>query len=360
MSFEGPPDAVGGLRPDRPRNGAAKVRVSIASDDGWTPVRALTAPAGEQTLVRLVLPPNTPATETRRRGRGRRRAVRGCGPDVAYTQLDSSPAALDLAVEDSTATATVQRRQRRQRRRRSPRHLGVRTHDGRRRRDRDRSGLMTADTGVDRIGRFADALAERHGGLARVMIESGAGRLEPGRSTTVTARIRLGDGGRRRQALPRCLAARHPADPGVAPRRGAPDRPEEAEPDEEGSLHMSGIDDLHDARRRASTPPVSSATARSRSITGLRRPGRRRRQGAGRARRVDGSCAVRATTHVLDADELPPITSAVCPGATARIRFLVRNCGLADRKVFVAATGPDAPSGHRRTVDGDDRGARDR
>jgi hypothetical protein len=41
-------------------------------------------------------------------------------------------------------------------------------------------------------------------------------------------------------------------------------------------------------------------------------------------------------------NELPAITSAVCAGAKARVRFLVRNCGLADRQVFVAATGPGA------------------
>ena len=40
--------------------------------------------------------------------------------------------------------------------------------------------------------------------------------------------------------------------------------------------------------------------------------------------------------------ELSPIVSAVCPGAKGRVRFLVRNCGLADRKVFIAATGPGA------------------
>jgi hypothetical protein len=193
LSFEGPPDAVEALVPVDPQR-RRDVRVSIAADDGWTPVRALTAPAGDQTMVRLVLPSGTPAAEVD--------AVVEVGDEryeavvrtVAYTELDSSPAALDLAVEDSTATATV-----------NVVNLGnvpvdlpdisafglmmeggVENAIG--------AGLMTADTGVDRIGRFADALAERHGGLARVVIESGAGRLEPGRSTTVTARIRLGDG----------------------------------------------------------------------------------------------------------------------------------------------------------------------
>ena len=193
MSFEGPPDAVEALVPVDPKR-RRDVRVSIATDDGWAPVRALTAPAGDQTLVRLVLPTNTPAAELDaiiEVGDERYEAV---VRTAAYTELDASPAALDLAVENSVATATL-----------NVVNLGnvavdlpdisafglmmeggVEAAIG--------AGLMTADTGLDRIGRFADALAERHGGLARVMIESGAGRLEPGQSTPVTARIRLGDG----------------------------------------------------------------------------------------------------------------------------------------------------------------------
>lgn len=38
----------------------------------------------------------------------------------------------------------------------------------------------------------------------------------------------------------------------------------------------------------------------------------------------------------------PDVTSVVCPGGTARIRVTVHNCGLAERRVFLAATGNDA------------------
>jgi hypothetical protein len=192
VSFEGPPDAVEAYVPVDPLR-RREVRVSIASDDGWTSVRALTAPAGNRTLIRLVLPSTTPA--------GALDAVVELGDEryeaVVRTSeavhLEASPASLDLAVEDSTATATL-----------NVVNLGnvavdvpdisafgvmmedgVETAIG--------TGLMTRDTGIDRVGRFADALAERHGGLARVSIESGAGRLEPGSATTVRARIELGD-----------------------------------------------------------------------------------------------------------------------------------------------------------------------
>ncbi len=59
--------------------------------------------------------------------------------------------------------------------------------------------------------------------------------------------------------------------------------------------------------------------------------------------------AARATTSCTCArphacwlpNELPPVVSLVCPGGTARVVFTIHNCGLADRQVFVAATGAD-------------------
>ena len=192
LSFEGPPDSVEAHVPIDPLR-RREVRVSVASDDGWTPVRVLTAPAGDHTLIRLVLPSTTPATELAalvELGDERYEAV---VRTTAAAHLEASPASLDLAVEDLIATATI-----------NVVNLGnvavdvpdisafgvmmeggVETAIG--------TGLMTRDTGIDRLGRFADALAERHGGLARVSIESGAGRLEPGSATIVRARIQLGD-----------------------------------------------------------------------------------------------------------------------------------------------------------------------
>jgi hypothetical protein len=41
-------------------------------------------------------------------------------------------------------------------------------------------------------------------------------------------------------------------------------------------------------------------------------------------------------------NELLPVVSQVCPGGTARVVFKIHNCGVADRQVFVAATGTDA------------------
>ena len=58
--------------------------------------------------------------------------------------------------------------------------------------------------------------------------------------------------------------------------------------------------------------------------------------------RTTTSCACGRPHACWLPDELPAICSVVCPCGTARVRFKVRNCGLADRQVFVAATGPDA------------------
>ena len=171
LSFEGPPEAVEAYAPIDPLR-RREVRVSVAGDDGWTAVRALTSAAGDHTLIRLVLPSTTPATE--------RAALVELGDEryeavirtTGSVHLESSPASLDLALEDLIATTTIN-------------IVNLETAIG--------TGLMTRDTGIDRLGRFADALAERHGGLARVSIESGAGRLEPGSATIVRARIQLGD-----------------------------------------------------------------------------------------------------------------------------------------------------------------------
>ncbi len=192
VSFDGPPDAVEAyvsIDPSRRR----EVRVSIATDDGWTPVRALTAPAGDQTLIRLVLPPTTTGTELDALvevGDQRYDAVVRIS---AVVYLEASPASLDLVVEDSTAMATMKIVNLGNVAVDVPdiSAFGVMMEDGVE--TAIGAGLMTRDSGIDRLGRFADALAERHGGLARVSIESGAGRLEPGAATTVRARIRLGD-----------------------------------------------------------------------------------------------------------------------------------------------------------------------
>jgi hypothetical protein len=193
LQFEGPPDAVEGFVPVDPQR-RREVSVSISGDDGWTPVRVLTAPAGHQTLVRLVLPADTPSTEFEaavEAGEDRYPAVVRTTIQAA---LDCTPAVLDLDVEGSTATASV-----------AVVNLGnvpvvipdiaafgviqegaLETAIG--------TALMAKETGVERVGRAADALAERHGGLARLAVESGAGPLEPGASTTVRARIHLSDG----------------------------------------------------------------------------------------------------------------------------------------------------------------------
>jgi hypothetical protein len=54
------------------------------------------------------------------------------------------------------------------------------------------------------------------------------------------------------------------------------------------------------------------------------------------------SCSCRPPQACWLPNELPLVSSVVPSCGTARIRFKVHNCGLATRRVFVAATGIDA------------------
>ena len=54
------------------------------------------------------------------------------------------------------------------------------------------------------------------------------------------------------------------------------------------------------------------------------------------------SCARRRRAFRAPQRELLPVVSQVCPGGTPRVVFKIHNCGLADRHVFVVATGADA------------------
>jgi hypothetical protein len=188
VTFEGPPElleahvAVNPLR----RN---QIRVSTRVGRTLTAVRALTAPAGDQTLVRLVFGSTTPPGEIS--------AVVEVGDEqfdaiirtTSHTELDCAPTALDLELEGTGTRATV----RVVNIGNTPVDLGdtslfglmsdrgVDTAIG--------SGLMSAETGLDRFGRFADRLAELHGGLLKATITSGGGSLEPGIATTIEAVI---------------------------------------------------------------------------------------------------------------------------------------------------------------------------
>src|SRR4051794_14325184 len=106
LSFEGPPDAVEAYAPIDPLR-RREVRVSIAGDDGWTPVRALTAVAGDHTLIRLVLPSTTPAAELAALVELGDEQYEAVVRTTAAVHLEASPASLDLAVEDLIATAAI-------------------------------------------------------------------------------------------------------------------------------------------------------------------------------------------------------------------------------------------------------------
>jgi hypothetical protein len=188
VTFEGPPELLEAHVAVNPLQ-RSQIRVATRVGRTLTPVRALTAPAGDQTLVRLVFGSTTPPGEIS--------AVVEVGSEqfdavirtTSHTELDCAPAALDLVLggaetrvgvrvvnigntsvnlPDTSLFGLMSDR-------------GVDTAIG--------SGLMTAETGLDRVGRFADRLAELHGGLLKATITSGGERLEPGIATTIEAVI---------------------------------------------------------------------------------------------------------------------------------------------------------------------------
>ena len=89
--------------------------------------------------------------------------------------------------------------------------------------------------------------------------------------------------------------------------------------------------DRGDAVTQALTSVVDLGSRLARSITGL-----------AASVRSSVACTCERPRACWLPNELAPLDSVVDHCGTARVCFRVRNSGLADRHVFVAATGPDA------------------
>lgn len=189
LIFAGPPDLVEGYVPVDP---ARRREIRVLLDDGaeLTAVRVLTAAAGGQTLVRLMLPAAMPAQRVHARVEaGDQRFDAEIRLD-RQPQLDCSPAGLDveLAAGVPSAEAVLRLVNLGNVAAEVPRAaaFGLMRVDGLE--NAIGAGLLPADrTGLDRIAVISDALAEQHGGLARVAVRAGAGTLEPSAAVTVRA-----------------------------------------------------------------------------------------------------------------------------------------------------------------------------
>jgi hypothetical protein len=189
VTFAGPPDAVEGIVPVPPER-RRDVVVTIATDDGWEQVRALTAPMGRSTLVRLVLPPDVTPGEADARVDVGEESFPAVVTTSARVDLQAVPDRIDVDLEGEAATATL-----------AITNLGntpvdipdiaafglmadggLETAIG--------VGLTGKETGLDRVARTADALADLHGGLVRVSLKSAPAHLEPGDTATVVASLK--------------------------------------------------------------------------------------------------------------------------------------------------------------------------
>ena len=230
-------------------------------DRRWMDPRASAHSASRRSdAVRLVLPPTTTGTELDALvevGDERYEAV--VRHRQRCTELEASPAIARSRCRGLDRDGHDEGRQPRQRRRRCSRHLGVRPDDGRRRRDRDR---RRADD------RATPASTASGGSPTHSPSDTGAwpacrsnpepAGWNPARSTTVRARIRLGDEPRAAASTTTaCGRLAHPADPGARSAcRTNRRRHEEAAPNgDEGSSHMTGPRQLDDARRRGRLRP---------------------------------------------------------------------------------------------------------
>jgi hypothetical protein len=188
--FQGPPDAVEAYVPVDPAR-RRDIRVSVAEGDGWAPVRALTAPAGGSTLVRLVDPPTAPGRDADARVEIGDDQIPAVIRTAEHVELVSTPSTLDLLLDGSgVATASLQVVNVGNVAVDLPdlTAFGIMAEGG-----LDASvgaGLMTKERGVDRFGRMADALAEHHGGLVRATLKASDHHLETGAPATVEVSVR--------------------------------------------------------------------------------------------------------------------------------------------------------------------------
>jgi hypothetical protein len=190
LTFAGPPDLIEGIVPVDPAR-RRDIRVYLAMDEGFEPVRALTAPAGDQTLVRLAPARAILPQEVRARVEVGDQSYEAVVVPGRQAQLECIPGRLDLDVEqpEVDVTLTVVNLGNAPAEIPGASAFGLMTEGA-----LDTAigaGMLTQDQGVDRWGHIADTLAELHGGLVRVAVRSGAGTLGAGATTTLTAVFRL-------------------------------------------------------------------------------------------------------------------------------------------------------------------------
>jgi hypothetical protein len=195
IRFEGQPDAVEGFVPVDPSR-RRDVRVFVSTADGQQEVRALTAPAGDSTLVRLVLPPTVAAGEADAVVEIGELRVPATIVIAQRIELLCTPSQLDLVVAGKEATVAL--------RVVNGGNAGVELPSIAAFGLMSEGGLETAigagltgpRSGVDRLGDVADTLADRHGGLVRVAIRPEQSYLAPGEATDVRLSVRPGGSAR--------------------------------------------------------------------------------------------------------------------------------------------------------------------
>jgi hypothetical protein len=192
VRFSGPPELVEALVPvDPSRRRTVRVVLDGYEGEPGQEVRALTAPAGTLTLVRLVLSPSVPPGERR----GRVLAGDDEYPAVVLVAgrpaLGVHPGRLDLVLDGNKAEAVLQVANTGN----VPVDLPASSGFGLIREgalDRAIGAALTSDEqGLDRVARAAETLADLYGGIVRAKLTDEPEALAPGEMRLLRVRFEL-------------------------------------------------------------------------------------------------------------------------------------------------------------------------
>jgi hypothetical protein len=195
LRFEGHPGALEAFVPVAPeRRRSIAVAVDLPAEVGVLRPQVLTAPAGDRTLVRLLVPRGTPPGDYAAQVRAGDTTMAAVAVVLAHVHLRATPHRLQLSARGGTTTTAS---------------LSV-LNDGNVVCHVPRTlafGLFEAD-GLERaigVGLYQDgdararadrmfsSLAASHGGLVRVSVTEGAGDLSPGELRRLVLALHLGE-----------------------------------------------------------------------------------------------------------------------------------------------------------------------
>ena len=195
LRFEGYPGALEAFVPVPPeRRHSIAVAVDLPAEVGVLRPRVLTAPAGNRTLVRLLVPRATPPGDYTAQVRAGATTMPAVAIVLAHVHLRATPHRLALsAAPGAVTTASLSVLNDGNVACHIPRTLafGLFEADGLER--AIGAGLYQDGDARARADRMFGSLASSHGGLVRVSVTEGAGDVPPGELQRLVLSLHLGE-----------------------------------------------------------------------------------------------------------------------------------------------------------------------